>query len=85
MTAEIKCPNGHGEMALKRMEKETIFKGEKINYQFETYTCEACGINIGAIEQGEAAQNAIADAYRKKVGLLTGEEIKDKRAERNYF
>lgn len=84
MTDGISCPNDHGEMTLKRIDKETIFKGETLNYQYETYVCEACNVKIGTIEQAAAAQNAIADAYRAKVGLLTGEEIKRKRAENNW-
>ena len=46
--------------------------------------CEECNVSIGTIVQTAAAQNAIADAYRAKIGLLTGEEIKNKRAERNW-
>lgn len=84
MTGSIKCPNGHGEMALRRVEKETIFKGESISYHFETYVCETCDIRIGTIEQTAIVQNAIADAYRAKIGLLTGEEIRNKRAERKW-
>ena len=80
MSVDISCPNDHGEMALRKIGKETIFKGEKINYQFDTYVCDECGANIGTIKQAAATQNAIADAYRKKIGLLTGEEIKRKRA-----
>ncbi len=84
MIGGINCPNGHGEMTLKKLVKDKIFRGEKINYQIETYICEECGISIGTMEQTAAAQNAIADAYREKTGLLTGEEIKKKRAERNW-
>ena len=84
MTGGINCLNRHGEMALKRIEKETTFKGEKIKYQFETYVCEECNISIGTVKQAAKTQNAIADAYRAKIGLLTGEEIKKKRAERNW-
>ncbi|MBW2178053.1 MAG: DUF4065 domain-containing protein [Deltaproteobacteria bacterium] len=84
MIGRINCPSEHGEMALRKIEKETVFKGEKINYQFKTYVCEKCGINIGTIEQTAAAQDAIADSYRKKVGLLTGKEIKTLRAEKGW-
>ena len=84
MEGTVNCPNNHGEMALRRFAKETTFKGEKINHQFETYVCDECEISIGTIEQTAAAQNAIADAYRKKIGLLTGEEIKQKRAENGW-
>jgi putative zinc finger/helix-turn-helix YgiT family protein len=84
MTGGINCPNDNGEMTLRRIKKETTFKGESISYQYETYVCEKCDINIGTLEQTAAAQNAIADAYREKVGLLTGEEIKRQRAKRNW-
>ena len=84
MIGGVSCPNEHGEMTLKRIEKETIFKGEKINCQVEAYICEECGISVGTIEQTADAQNAIADAYRKKVGLLSGEEIKEQRAEKGW-
>ncbi|NNK86382.1 MAG: helix-turn-helix domain-containing protein [Desulfobacterales bacterium] len=84
MIGNINCPNEHGEMTLEAAQKEIFFKGEKITYQTESYVCKECGINIGTIEQGAAIQTAIADAYRKKVGLLGGEEIKQKRAERRW-
>ena len=84
MMRGINCPNDHGEMTLSRIGKETTFKGELINYEYETYVCEKCNVNIGTIDQTAAAQNAIADAYRAKVGLLTGKEIKHKRAERSW-
>ncbi len=84
MSGGINCPNEHGEMALRRVEKETTFKGERINYYIDNYVCEKCGINIGTVEQTAKVQNVIADAYREKIGLLTGEEIKRKRAGRNW-
>ncbi len=46
--------------------------------------CEECGLSIGTIEQTAATQNAIADAYREKVGLLSGKEIKKERSERKW-
>lgn len=70
MTGGINCPNDHGEMTLKRIDKETVFKGETINYKYETYVCEACNVNIGTMEQTAAVQNAIADAYRANLGIL---------------
>lgn len=84
ITGGINCPNEHGEMVLRKIEKEIIFKAEKVNYQFETYVCDECNVNIGTIDQAAAVQNAIADAYRKKVGLLTGNEIRKKRTKRNW-
>jgi len=80
----INCPNEHGEMALEAAQKEITFRGEKITYQTQSYVCKECGLNVGTIDQGAAIQIVIADAYRKKIGLLSGEEIKQKRAERKW-
>lgn len=77
----VNCPNGHGEMSLKMIERQKTFKGVDIKFKYETYECETCEVNTGTIEQTVAVQIAIADAYREATGLLTGEEIKRKRTE----
>ena len=84
MIGSIDCPNGHTEMTLETARKEIIFKGETITYQTEIYVCKECGLHIGTVKQKATIQTAIADAYRKKVGLLSGEEIRQKRAERKW-
>ena len=35
---DLNCPKGHGPMALKELEKQTIFKGVD-NYIFGGYIC----------------------------------------------
>lgn len=75
----INCPNGHGAMETKEMNKNTKFRGVEINYRVEHHVCRVCGIEAGTIDQAAASQRAIADAYRKAVDLLTGEEIRKKR------
>lgn len=75
------CPKCNGRMMLKQIDKTISFKGENLDIQFETYVCEDCGLHIGTVEQTAVVQNLIADAYRKKVGLLTGREIRKKREE----
>ncbi len=69
------CPNGHGPMVLKKINKNITFRGEKIAFQMECYVCEKCGIETATAEQTTAKQNAISDAYRKKLGLLSGTEM----------
>ncbi|MBU1054328.1 MAG: helix-turn-helix domain-containing protein [Proteobacteria bacterium] len=81
MKSTVNCPNDHGKMSLKKVEKQKTFRGIKIKYQAETYICDECGISVGTIEQAAAIQNTIADAYRETKGLLTGNEIKRKRKE----
>lgn len=72
----LKCPRGHTELLAKKIIKETTFRGKHLKYEIEAYICEKCGIEIGTIDQGAQAQLAIAEAYRKEVGLLTSSEIK---------
>lgn len=78
------CPNCDGKTALKIIEKNTKFRGEDITFQFEAYVCEECDMEIATVEQTAETQNAIADAYRKKVGLLTGAEIREKRGDLGF-
>ncbi len=80
MEKEIQnCPNDHGLMAVKTIEKNITFKGEEISFEVESFVCEECGMEVATIEQAATMQNIIADAYRKKVGLLTGAEIREQR------
>lgn len=68
-------------MVKKIIDKEIVFRGEKLSFQIEVDVCEKCGLEIATIEETAAIQNIISDAYRKKVGLLTSAEIKEKRKE----
>jgi len=73
------CPRNHGQMILMKADKSIIFRDEDINFQVEAYVCGECGLEVATIEQAADTQAAIADAYRKKVGLLTGAEIRELR------
>ena len=75
MTA-VRCPKGHGIMDLKKIEKATTFRGVDVSFEAEAYVCPQCGFEAGTVQSAGAVQRAIADAYRKKMDLLTGEEIK---------
>jgi putative zinc finger/helix-turn-helix YgiT family protein len=76
MKKAINCPNNHGEMVLKKLNKTTNFRGENVTFQAEAYVCPTCQLEIATVEQTAAVQNAISDAYRKKIGLLSGAEIR---------
>ncbi|MBW2038502.1 MAG: type II toxin-antitoxin system MqsA family antitoxin [Deltaproteobacteria bacterium] len=75
----MNCPNGHGAMQIKKLDKSITFRGVDITFQAEYYVCLVCGIEVGTIDQAAATQRAISDAYRKMVGLLTGKEIRERR------
>jgi len=72
----LRCPKGHGIMELKKMEKTTTFKGVDVSFEADAYVCPQCGLEAGTVQSAGAVQRTIADAYREKMDLLTGEEIK---------
>lgn len=75
----MKCPNGHENVLLKKVNKKIEFRGVEISIPVEEYRCSTCSIEFGTVEQTSNAQKAIAEAYRKKVRFLTGGEIVEKR------
>lgn len=77
-----KCPCGKGEMNLTTREKKTCCNGVDVHVTSAAYVCPCCGIEVGTVFQASEAQKAIAEEYRKKIGLLTGEDIKKYREER---
>ncbi len=79
----LNCPKGHGAMDLMPVKKEITFKGVDLSVDAESYICPKCGIEAGTTKTAGALQNAIADAYRIKQGLLTSQEIKDLRKTRD--
>lgn len=84
MEKEIQnCPNSHGAMVLRKTEKNMAFRGEDIAFQIESFVCEKCGLEVATIDQTATIQNAAADAYRKKMGLLAGAEIREHREKLN--
>lgn len=68
-------------MLLRILNKCTKFRGVELSYPAEVFVCPICNLEAGTIEQASAIQKAIADAYRKKKGLLTGDEIRRYRKE----
>jgi putative zinc finger/helix-turn-helix YgiT family protein len=73
------CPSGHGKMVLRKRKKRMTFRGVKIIVPMEQYRCTVCGVEAGTVNQAARIQRTIADAYRKAVNLLTGDEIVEKR------
>lgn len=77
-----KCPCGKGVMNLTSRDKRACFNGVDVDVTSDAYVCPCCGIEVGTVVQASAAQKAIADAYRRKTGLLTGDEIRSLRTEK---
>ena len=75
----MNCPNKCGEMRVKQLDKNMEFRGVDVSYPVEHYLCPECGLEVGTIDQAAVTQRAMADAYREKVGLLSGREIRQER------
>jgi len=71
----MKCPNDHGNMKIKKLKEEVLFRGIPVRFAAEHYVCSVCGLAVDDMELAAANQKTIADAYRKAVGLLTSNEI----------
>jgi putative zinc finger/helix-turn-helix YgiT family protein len=59
------------------------FKGVDIAIETDAYVCPVCGLEAGTVATAGVTQQRIADAYRAKKQLLTGEEIKRLRKARH--
>ena len=79
----MNCPSGHGKMKLKKIKKNTTFRGVGLAVHAEEYVCPVCNLESATIEQTASIQKAISDAYRKKLNLLIGQEIVDARKKLN--
>ena len=74
---KLSCPAGHGEVNVH------TFKGVDIDYPVNCFICPTCGLEASTLTQGADLQKSMADAYRKKVGLMTGSEIIEGRKRKN--
>jgi len=81
---KLSCPANHGEMKLTNKRKCMNFKGVDIDYLVDCFICPTCGLEAGTLSQGTDIQKTIADAYRKKVGLMSGNEIIEGRKKKNF-
>ncbi len=80
----MSCPACNAAMKPTVKEKTMNFKGVKIDYPTDCFVCPACGLEAGTLAQGADIQKNIADAYRKKMGLMTGNEIHEARKKRAW-
>jgi len=76
---KMKCPKCHREMEIVRKQMKSTFRGVEISYPVEIFICPACSLEAGTLGQTASVQKAIADSYRRVMGLLTSSEIVDGR------
>ncbi|MDA3894647.1 MAG: DUF4065 domain-containing protein [Desulfobacteraceae bacterium] len=78
------CPMGHGPMELKQHKKTTTFRDVELTVAVTAHVCPECGMTASDVKAAGQVQRQIADAYRAKMNLLTGDEIRFLRQSRNF-
>lgn len=79
----MNCPKCSSPLEQRKLKKKKTVRGDvDIEYWIEAFVCPECGLEAGTVQSAGDVQRAIADAYRARVGLLTGEEIKSLRKAR---
>ncbi len=66
-------------MSLKKADKILNFRGINITFEKESYFCPVCGLGASNLTQAGSTQSIIANSYRRAMGLLTGDEIRETR------
>ena len=74
--SEMNCPKGHGAMVEKKVEKSVPFKGITVKVIEDAFVCPVCGLSAGTVQSAGKVQNALSEAYRQQVGLLSGEDLR---------
>jgi putative zinc finger/helix-turn-helix YgiT family protein len=72
----LHCPKCKTPMELERKAVTVTFRGEDLSIDRRAYVCPSCGMEAGTVQSVGALQRAIAEAYRRRRGLLTGDEIR---------
>ena len=73
----LNCPNNHGPMERVKETETVVFRGVELNIENSIQQCPVCKLKAATATEAGKIQNALADAYRKHEGLMTGEEIRD--------
>jgi len=70
---------GKGRLQSRNAEVETNFRGEKLSIKACVEMCSKCGFQLVRPDHMGEFGRLVADEYRKRHGLLTGGEIRERR------
>jgi len=77
----VNCLRCGSELGKKVTTMECDYAGEPYRVPAEAMVCRKCGYRTLHASQIDAFSTAVADAYRKRHGLLTSSEIRETRDE----
>jgi putative zinc finger/helix-turn-helix YgiT family protein len=78
------CPNDHGPMQLVDVTRELSFRGKQVKVRVKHYACPVCALEADDLRLATENQNALSEAYRASVKLLTGEQMIKGRKKRGW-
>lgn len=78
------CPICDATMELRATNKTVTFRDVEIDYSADLSYCNICEIESGSVEQTASIQKQISNKYRQTQELLSGEEIKELRADKGW-
>jgi len=73
----FQCAKGTMHAHISKVSGEV--RGEPFTVETEAMVCDRCGFQVLTEEQSAGYTAAISDAYRRKHGLLTSEELREAR------
>ena len=73
----FQCAKGTMHACISKVSGEV--RGEPFTVETEAMVCDRCGFQVLTEEQSAGYTAAISDAYRRKHGLLTSEELREAR------
>ena len=81
MENTIVCPKCNGRVPLTQTGRTVQLRGEDLDLHSKVFIVNLAKPALAQLDRLHYTRALIADAYREKVGLLTGEEIRKKREE----
>jgi len=78
----LTCPQCGGGAHWTQVTRNAEIKGVEVSYTADLRHCDACGLELADVAETAALQERMADAYRRAIGLLTGEEIRQLRQQK---
>jgi len=75
-TSTVICPQCGEQAQSVEVEQKAVFKGVDVGYSAHLHRCVGCGLELASVEDAADMQDRLTDAYRRKVGLLDGEQIR---------
>lgn len=80
----VTCPQCGEQAQSVEVEKKAEFKGVEVSYSANLHRCAGCGLELANLDDAADMQDRLTDAYRRAVGLLDGDQIRQLRRKKGF-